>query len=129
MEDGISKDKNAYNRAWRKKNLAHARAWSREYAKTAKAKASKLAYRIRRRKEVLQQYGGICACCGETRWQFLAIDHIEGHGNAHRKMVGEGYQFYQWLRNNNFPKGFRVLCHNCNTAIGHWGKCPHQEGG
>jgi hypothetical protein len=32
----------------------------------------------------------------------------------------------RWLRKNGFPKGFRVLCHNCNFAHGHYGYCPHK---
>ena len=28
---------------------------------------------------------------------------------------------------NNFPKGFQILCHNCNIAKGHYGKCPHEK--
>ena len=30
-----------------------------------------------------------------------------------------------WLINERFPEGFRVLCHNCNQAIGYYGECPH----
>jgi len=25
-----------------------------------------------------------------------------------------------------YPTGFRVLCHNCNQAIGLYGYCPHK---
>lgn len=32
-----------------------------------------------------------------------------------------------WLRRNNYPNGFQVLCHNCNMAKGFYGKCPHQS--
>jgi len=34
---------------------------------------------------------------------------------------------YSWLKKNNFPKGFQVLCMNCNFAKGKLGKCPHQK--
>jgi hypothetical protein len=33
---------------------------------------------------------------------------------------------YIWLRQRDWPPGYRVLCVNCNFAIGHFGKCPHQ---
>jgi len=33
----------------------------------------------------------------------------------------------QWLVTNNFPKGFQILCWNCNFAKGMLGKCPHQN--
>jgi hypothetical protein len=34
---------------------------------------------------------------------------------------------YRWLISSGFPEGFRVLCHNCNQAIGLYGFCPHQQ--
>jgi len=78
------------------------------------------------RDEVIRAYGGWrCRCCGETIPEFLQIDHIDGKGAEHRKEVS-GTQLYQWLRRNNFPPGFQVLCANCNFAKGHYGKCPHE---
>lgn len=82
-------------------------------------------YHQRRRAEVLARYGGACACCGETQPAFLAIDHINGGGRQHRLTVSRN--FYAWLRAEGFPEGFRVLCHNCNMALGFYGSCPHQE--
>jgi hypothetical protein len=32
---------------------------------------------------------------------------------------------YLYLRANHYPLGYRVLCMNCNFAIGHYGYCPH----
>ena len=66
-----------------------------------------------------------CACCGEDKYQFLAIDHIDGNGNKHRKKAGT--KMARWLRANNYPKGFQVLCHNCNMAKGFYGQCPHKK--
>jgi hypothetical protein len=34
---------------------------------------------------------------------------------------------YHYLRKHNYPPGFRVLCHNCNMAFGHFGRCPHED--
>lgn len=78
------------------------------------------------RQKVIDFYGSNCRCCGETEICFLAIDHINGGGNKHRKEVGIGFNFYMWLINNNFPEGFQVLCHNCNYAKYSLGICPHQ---
>lgn len=84
----------------------------------------------RLKKAVLAAYGGRCACCEELRWQFLTIDHINGGGNAQRKQLGlNGSQFYRWLKKEGFPLGFRVLCFNCNSAIGFYGSCPHADNG
>jgi hypothetical protein len=67
-----------------------------------------------------------CACCGETTYEFLCIDHINGGGAQHAQEIGRG-KIYRWLINNSFPIGFRVLCHNCNLSLGYYGYCPHQH--
>jgi len=76
------------------------------------------------RMATLQHYGKKCQCCGEHRIEFLAIDHIKGENNHNKKQDGN---LYEWLRRNNYPKGFRTLCHNCNQALGHYGYCPHKK--
>ncbi len=90
-------------------------------------------YQHRLKIEVIKHYGNICSCCGEDCIAFLQIDHINGGGNKHRlAVVGSkqgGYSFYLWLRRNNFPKGFQVLCANCNMAKSYWGECPHKKKG
>lgn len=73
----------------------------------------------------IEAYGGKCACCGESRYEFLCIDHMNGNGNKHRQQVGN--KICRWLIAQNFPTGFRVLCHNCNQALGHYGFCPHEK--
>ncbi len=88
--------------------------------------------RRRLRSEVMAAYGGehpACKCCGEDIDQFLAIDHLDGGGNAHRRSIygtaTAGDRFYRWLRDNGFPPGFQILCHNCNFAKSAYGVCPH----
>jgi hypothetical protein len=86
-------------------------------------------YREKIKDIVLSHYGEDhpkCECCGEKIKEFLCIDHIEGGGTKHRKQIGRGYLYF-WLIKNGFPKGFRILCHNCNQAISYWGKCPHKD--
>jgi hypothetical protein len=89
------------------------------------------ASRWARKMSVLKYYGGdppVCACCFESHVQFLAIDHVNRDGAEHRRKLKNngGNIFYLWLVNNDYPDGFRVLCHNCNMAIGIWGSCPHE---
>jgi len=78
------------------------------------------------RDQIFQKYGGYrCTCCGETESRFLTIDHVNGGGNKHRRAIGIG-RFYYWLRDNNFPAGFQVLCYNCNLGKSqNGGVCPH----
>lgn len=69
-----------------------------------------------------------CNCCGEKQIKFLALDHINGGGNKHRKQIGikgKGGNIYLWIIRENFPNGFQVLCHNCNMAKAYYGQCPH----
>ena len=73
-----------------------------------------------------EKYGGSkCSCCGELLLEFLTIDHIDGGGNKHRKSINS--TFWYWLRNNNYPEGYRVLCMNCNFSRGIYGYCPHER--
>lgn len=82
-------------------------------------------YRRGIKKTVIDTYGGKCKCCGlDDYYEFLCIDHIGG-----KKQDGAprgGWLFYSWLKKNGFPSGYRVLCHNCNMAIGFYGYCPHE---
>lgn len=85
----------------------------------------------RAKAEVLDRYGGpVCACpgCGETIVEMLTIDHINENGAEHRREIGKnclGHHFYRWLRNNDYPEGYQVLCFNCNVAKHRLGYCPH----
>ena len=109
------------NKRWKVKVSNDLRVAARGYAKRARAQ---------RKMALLSHYSGgdvKCACCGEREVAFLAIDHTNGGGNKHRKELGisSGAEFYKWLVDSGFPDGFRVLCHNCNFAMGHYGSCPH----
>jgi len=114
---------------WRKENPKKVRKIQRKcYLKNR----DKIILKNRQKREeqkllIFKHYGNKCACCGETRKEFLCIDHINGGGTKHHKELhNQGTYLYAWLIKNNFPKGFRVLCHNCNMAIGLYGYCPHQ---
>lgn len=90
--------------------------------------------RDKQRLEVLQHYSdgyAKCKCCGETTLIFLTIHHENLDGAAHRRMLYEtqgksGQALYRWIRQNNYPSGFSVLCLNCNWAKSHGG-CPHEN--
>ena len=90
-------------------------------------RASKLALTRDTRKKVIAGYGGSCACCGESRWEFLTIDHTAGGGHQHRKRLRKkGLDFYLWLLAQGCPRdAYRPLCFNCNLASGFYGGCPH----
>ena len=77
------------------------------YKEKAKEKQKRL------KLEVLRHYSPDLKCrCGFSDVRALSIDHIKGNGFKHRKEIGN-VNFYQWIKKNNFPKGFQVLCFNC----------------
>lgn len=81
--------------------------------------------------EVIAAYGNKCACCTLADVRFLSIDHIANDGANHRRKnkLTAGTSTYAWLRKNNYPAGFQVLCFNCNFAKQlNEGVCPHQQG-
>lgn len=83
--------------------------------------------RLEVKKEVFTRYGGAaCRCCGESNIFFLSMDHVEGNGADHRRTGRVGNNIYSWLKRNNYPRGFQVLCHNCNHGrYLNGGACPH----
>ena len=101
-----------------------------------------------RRLKILQHYSKrlsksnipCCRCCGKnSHIEFLAIDHIAGKKqmDSEPELVELGYSsslrskgLQYWIIKNNFPKGFQILCHNCNYAKGirrNNNKCPHEK--
>jgi hypothetical protein len=108
-----------------------------------KAKRDKIRYDMRLK--VLQTYSKrlsnssipCCRCCGlNDTLGFLAVDHIIGRKqmDSEPELVKLGYSsklgsvnLLKWIIEHNFPKGFQILCHNCNTAKGmkqNNNKCP-----
>lgn len=80
----------------------------------------------RRRREVIEELGGKCECCGETEYQFLAIDHI--NGLTKRDRTDSGNSLAVKVKRSGYDKTiYRVLCHNCNMSLGFYGFCPHNN--
>lgn len=94
----------------------------------ARNRAKGARWRLALKRAVMDAYGGVCGCCGETEMLFLTVDHVNGGGIKHRTEVKQnGNAFYSWLRNRGFPRGYQVMCFNCN--FGRWangGRCPHE---
>ena len=105
---------NAYQKAWANENREKVRKWSHERHR-------------RNRILALSNHGGKCTCCDISTYEFLAIDHINGGGTKERKTKYPNSQsFYADLAAHPQPEKYRVLCHNCNSALGYYGYCPHQ---
>lgn len=99
------------------------RAYSKQYWADPKNKERRRKNSLRRDKavkyEVLSYYSQgtpRCAVCGELDIIVLCLDHIDGSGAEQRKQNRvTGIHLYYRLRKNGFPKGFQVLCANCNV--------------
>lgn len=116
----------AYYRLNGNKERAERRAYYHEHR--AQERAYNSAYFRRLREDIVQHYGAMCACCGERQVKFLAIDHVHGGGNRHRRAFGGSYSFYLDIKKRGFPTDFQILCHNCNFGRQiNGGICPHKE--
>lgn len=67
-----------------------------------------------------------CQCCGLDNIDGLSIDHMHGRKQMGHERTFRSKVFYQYLKRKKYPKGYQVLCINCNSAKGKLGKCPHQ---
>jgi 5-methylcytosine-specific restriction endonuclease McrA len=78
--------------------------------------------------EGIAAYGGKCACCGETRVEFLTLDHIHGREGEPYRITGQ--KAWARLKSRGWPKdNYQLLCFNCNCAKGIYGQCPHKAEG
>lgn len=126
-------------RKWREENREHHREHCARYAKNRrltdpvwweqrKAIGRKRARAIRR--ETIMAYGGpICVCehkngqCGPKPFEHLALDHATGESRKNFPKR-RGNALFPRLKKLGYPSGFRVLCHNCNCALGFYNYCP-----
>jgi hypothetical protein len=83
-------------------------------------------YHKKLKNTILNAYGGCCSICLESQKEFLCITKKNGGGNQERQKMGGADKLYRWIRANDFPTNFRLLCHNCNFSICQYGYCPHQ---
>jgi len=98
-----------------------------------------MVHRLAVKQQVFEYYGSKCACCGETEFIFLTLDHVNNDGAEHRRQLagpnGEGRnvspdKIFRILVRTNFEDAdrFQVLCYNCNCGRrSNHGVCPHKE--
>lgn len=90
---------------------------------TLSVKGSEYRYtrRLQSKRDALAYYSKgtyTCADCGFKGDEFtLTLDHIQDDGCLHKQEQRYKQSFYIWVVKNNYPKGFQVLCHNCNYGV------------
>lgn len=120
------KDKKGCSRCLNKKYKIH-----KKYVDNNKFRVH--VYKKKIRKDVIDKYGGKCMCCGEKKWEFLTIDHINNDGNKERKekygsSSGKSGSWYLKLKREAKRKDLQILCFNCNLAKSICGGvCPHDS--
>lgn len=105
---------------FRKRSAEACRRWRHNHPDRHLKTCKKARERIKR--IVFRHYSPflICMKCGFSDIRALSIHHIEGGGRAQRIAVSHGkggVDFYMWLRRNNYPPGFQVLCMNCHMIM------------
>lgn len=122
--DARRPDRWAIDEEYRKRNLEACRRYHNKNKE--KISARNAASWNNTRLCVLKKYGGSCACCGESHSEFLVIDHINGGGSQERKELSPKGVYNKLYKTEELLPGYRVLCHNCNSAYAFYGYCPHQ---
>lgn len=127
--DGKQKSKSDKDKFYYRENAAVVRVYARKYYADNREKilAEKRIKTRALKKVIIDAYGGKCECCGEPYFEFLTIDHTNGDGAEHRRRIGKGgTKLYKAIIAEGFPKDrYRLLCFNCNIALGFYGYCPH----
>jgi hypothetical protein len=135
-------ERNAYRREYYKKAKVYYKLKNERWRSCNYEKVLEINRQSRRklRLDVLKVYSKTkeiaCACCGYSDIRALSIDHIHGNGGEERKRLreklgwgktnGAGDRFYSFLRRNNYPSGYQVLCMNCNWIKSRREKCDCQ---
>ena len=102
----------------RKYNRGNYAKYAQNYTKSRRRRNRSL------KEEVMSHYcigSPKCMKCGYGDIRALAIDHVNDDGAEHRRELFNGTKaqrvstsIYYWLRMNDYPDGFQVLCFNCN---------------
>lgn len=106
------------NREYRRTNRDELLARRREHRINNRGSilASEKDRRLNTKNEAFEKYGGYrCAECGISDPDVLTLDHIDPGTVVRRNGRREGgNDLYIRLRMDGYPKGYQVLCYNCN---------------
>jgi len=106
------------SRRWRQSHPEAIREQKRLYYARHSERLSKLrapgnllrAHKLRH--DTIIALGGVCIKCGFSDERALQIDHVNGGGNAERKVLVNRQAFYHKILDDS--TGYQLLCANCN---------------
>jgi hypothetical protein len=115
-EPDYKKKRQAATARYRKTDAYHKLWASEEHRQKERRNARKAWQRLKA--EIIAHYSHgtmKCSKCSHCDIRALTIDHINNNGAAHRaELKRQGVdKFYHWLKRSGWPKGFQVLCMNC----------------
>lgn len=91
------------------------KARSKQYYEEEGGREKHQAYHLSLKLAAFEAYGGIhCVWCGFHDHRALNLDHIEGGGSRHRR-ESPSHTIYLLLKREGYPRGYQVLCANCNS--------------
>ena len=144
-KENPDKKKAKYEKAkqYRMNNLEKISEIQKEYREKNKEKLISYSTVWRRKltTRVKENLGGACACCGESEFEFLTVDHIHNDGSLVPKQKNKsrnGYSYYgeidRAFKSSDQEKieyiksRYQILCSNCNLSkhIGN-GVCAHKR--
>ena len=64
-----------------------------------------------------------CTGCKTNVIELLVIDHKKKRTKEEKGLAGK--PLYEYLKKNNYPDGYQVLCLSCNFVKEKYDKCPH----
>lgn len=125
-EDDYRDYQRAYQKEWRKNNLAKRKAY--EQRPEFKKRAAEIARRKRAelRAKAIKVYGGRCAFCGIEDGRVLQFHHVNGDGAEHRRKTlggnGRGHKSPTYYREiiamfGAKPTKISLLCANCHLIV------------
>lgn len=109
-----------YNKKWKKDNPEKAKDsandWYERNKDHRRIRHCEISKEVSKRlfNRVLDYYGHFCYMCNSS--EKLCVDHIGG--DRRNGPTKSGAPLWRWLIKNNFPPGFRILCHPCNLLDG-----------
>jgi hypothetical protein len=88
-------------------------------------RARQIERRVKLRAEVIDAYGGRCACpgCHVVHAELLTVDHVNG-GASHRQNRRSTRDVYAQIVREGFPPEYQLLCGSCNLAKHDRPACP-----
>jgi DNA-directed RNA polymerase subunit N (RpoN/RPB10) len=114
------KEISVYNKKYKENHKEEISEYWKEYTKKYNQRRNELNHSYK--KNFLDVYGRKCMCCGETRIEFLTLDHVQGQIGKKKE---NPFSAYKKAAQEFRLDLYQVLCMNCNFSKGRYGYCPH----